>query len=1174
MDDANIIGSGGGGGVDTSALEASIAQTNESIARQNEAIAEATRKQEETNQRISAQNQSIQALNDRLSRTPVEAPNTLLSEARVQLVDVLCEGEIEGFVDGKKSIFLDNTALEDTNGTINYPTTQVLLRTGTQSQAHVLGLDNILTEFTVGIEISIRAGAIVRTILDTPNKPDRVVIRLMVPALLVNDTNGDINATSVQFRLERQYSGGQYATVSTPVISGKCTSQYEATFAIPLDTTQPFPVNIRVSRITPDAPDTRIQNKTFWQSYTTVIDLKLRYPNTAYVVSTFSARQFSSIPTRAYFIKGMKILLPSNATVDSSNGRVTYTGLWNGTFGAAQWAADPAWALWDLLTSTRYGFGDYVKPEQLDKFTFYSVSQYCNELVSDGKGGQEPRFLLNVNLNTRQEAYNLINDLLSVFIAIGYWQLGSLQIVQDSPADPIYHFSQANVVGGNFTYSGSSLKTRSTVVVVQWYDTDLRNVQEEYVEDAEGIAKYGLIIKRTTAIGCTSQAQANRYGQWLLFTEKYETEVLTFDVSLDAGIYVRPGQIISVANPVRSGSRRGGRVLSSTINSITVDGTAPAIGTSPELSVILPNGQLQTRTNVTLAGNTYTVSPNWSQVPAQYSAWVLSDFQLQTELYRVIGIAENDQETSTYSINALKHEPGKWAFVENQVVLAPRKVENLTDPPDMVTNINVTEYLYSENGNIKLLVLLSWTHAKRASKYFIRYRINAGNYVDYGETVQNSIEFRDAQPGVYEFQIGSISIFGISSFPANYYYEALGLFAPPRDVQNFTATPLVGQIKLMWEQAVDLDVLNNGSVLIRHNNLLSGATFSNSVPIAQFDGRSTEGLVPALTGTYLARFVDSSGVQSVNDAVITTDAPLIDALNVVATITQHPAFNGTLTNCFRYGQIKYGTTYDTPGIALPNVMYIDDIGTNVFNFGNLTDVSQVQTFGAVDDFAAINDISLVRTFAAFDDSGLIDWDFGVSFLTATYLFDAPLDLGAVYTSRATATIQKTDFATNNYIDNIALIDSQGVIDGQTAFDTYLHLYMRTTLDDPAVNPTWTPWREFIVAEYTARAYEFKLEFGTLNLEHNLSITQLQVDVDVPDRLESQQNVTYTGNVPKTVTFGRRFVVAPAISITMEGAVTGDYYQITGRTPSQFTVTFYNAASAVINRQFDWIARGY
>jgi predicted phage tail protein len=1146
---------------DTSGIEKAIEDQNRAIEEQNRQI-------EEQNRRIAEQPISSR-------RTPVEAPNTLLSEARVLVIDVLCEGEIEGLVDGRKSIFLDNTALEDSTGKPNFEGAQIVIRPGTQAQEHVKGVDNIQSEIPVSIELTKRTGAIVRTILDTQNKPDRVVIRLMVPALLLTDLEtGDILGTSVQLKLERQYNGGQYTTVSTPVISGKCNSQYEVTHAIPLDTTQPFPVNIRVSRITEDSPDTRLQNKTFWQSYTEVIDIKLRYPNTAYVVSSFSARQFSSIPTRAYFIKGTKINLPSNATVDPSNGRVTYTGLWNGTFGAAQWAADPAWALWDLLTSTRYGFGDYVKPEQLDKFTFYSVSQYCNQLVSDGKGGQEPRFLLNINLNTRQEAYNLINDLLSVFMAISYWQLGSLQIVQDSPADPVYHFSQANVVGGNFTNSGSSLKTRSTVVIVQWYDTDIRDIQEEYVEDADGIAKYGIIVKRTTAIGCTSQSQANRYGQWLLFTEKYETEVITFDVSLDAGIYVRPGQIISITNPVRSGTRRGGRVLSSTINSITVDATAPAVGIAPELSVILPNGQLETRTNVSLVGNTYTVTPNWSQLPSPFSAWILSNNNAQTELYRVVGIAENDQDTSTYSVNALKHIPGKWAFVEDKVTLAPRKISTLRDIPPPPTNITVTEQLYTDKGTARLLLLLSWTHAERAVKYQLRYRHNAGNYVNWGETNHNSVEFRDAESGIYEFQLQSISILNISSQPIYLYYDAAGLLAPPKDVKNFTATPLAGQIKLMWQQSVDLDVLNNGSILIRHNNLTSGVTFSNSVPIAQFSGRSTEGLVPALTGTYLARFVDSSGVQSINDAIITTDIPLIDAINVIATSTQHPSFNGTLTNCFRYGQVKYGTNYDLAGIALPNVFYIDDIGSNVLNFAGLADVSEVQTFGAVDNFAAINDISLVLTFAGWDDYGLIDWDGGTSLAAATYLFDAPLDLGDVYTCRATASIQKTDFTTNNLIDSLLFFDDQGAIDGATAFDTFLHLYFRTTLDNPSANPTWTPWREFIVADYTARAYEFKIEFGTTNAEHNLSITQLEVKVDVPDRIESEQNVTYSGNVSKTVTFSRSFVVPPAISITMEGATTGDYYQITGRTPSQFTVTFYNAALAVINRQFDWIARGY
>ncbi|NDE59275.1 MAG: hypothetical protein EB010_07625 [Acidimicrobiia bacterium] len=251
-----------------------------------------------------------------------------------------------------------------------------------------------------------------------------------------------------------------------------------------------------------------------------------------------------------------------------------YAGIWGGTFGAAQWCSDPAWILWDLLTSTRYGFGQHISASQLDKWAFYSASQYCAELVPDGFGGQEPRFSCNVNIQTQEDAYKLINDMCSVFRAMPYWSAGALTTSQDRPADSAYLFTLANVAEGGFTYSSSSLKTRPNVAVVSYLDLELRDVAYEVVEDQASISKYGAITTEISAFACTSRGQAGRIGEWLLYSEQYENEVVTFTTSIDAGVVVRPGQIIEVSDPMRAGARRGGRIASATTTTVTVDDAA------------------------------------------------------------------------------------------------------------------------------------------------------------------------------------------------------------------------------------------------------------------------------------------------------------------------------------------------------------------------------------------------------------------------------------------------------------------------------------------------------------------------------------------------------------------------------------------------------------------------
>jgi predicted phage tail protein len=470
-------------------------------------------------------------------RAPVEADDSLQSIQFATVLDLLSEGEIQGLDNGLKSVFLDSTPVVSSSGANNFTGYTTEFKTGTQAQAYIAGTQGIESETGVNVEAT-ASTPVTRSITDTD--VDRVRVTIQLPALQIIQDNGDIVGHSVNIKFQVQYNGGGFTDVINDTISGKTTNSYQRDYIIAL--TGAFPVDIKMVRVSADESSARRQNRTFWFSFTEILDEKLRYPNSALSFLRFDSRQFQNIPTRKYLIRGIKVELPSNATVDTTThlGRVTYAGVWDGTFGAATWCADPAWCLWDLLTSTRYGPG--IPEASLDRYDFFAISQYCNELVSNGFGGQEPRFQVNLLINSREEVYNVIQQFVSIFRGIAYYGAGSMVIMADKPSDPQYLLGPANVIDGNFSYSGSSQKSRHTTATVAYQTYDgLGEVEFEYVEDADAITKFGVINKDIRAFGCYSRGQAHRLGKWALLMEQNLTETVTFAVSIESGIVLRPG---------------------------------------------------------------------------------------------------------------------------------------------------------------------------------------------------------------------------------------------------------------------------------------------------------------------------------------------------------------------------------------------------------------------------------------------------------------------------------------------------------------------------------------------------------------------------------------------------------------------------------------------------------
>lgn len=782
--------------------------------------------------------------------TPTEAADNLNSSQYAAVLDLISEGEIEGLKNGYRSIFLNNTPLQNDDGSYNFQNVTVVTRNGTQNQSYIPLTSDIENELPVSVTVQ-QSTPIVRSI--TNNTVNAVRVTITIPQLQLFSDNGDINGTSVQLRIAVQYNSGGYTTVIDDTITGRSADQYQRDYLINL--TGAFPADIKVSRVTADSNSAKLINAFSWSSYTEITYAKLRYPNSALVALRVDAEQFNSIPQRSYLIRGIKVRIPNNATVDSATGRLIYSGIWNGSFAAAQWCSDPAWILWDLLTSTRYGFGDHIKANQLDKWAFYAASQYANELVPNGFGGTEPRFSCNVNIQTAEEAYKLINDLCSVFRAMPYWSTGALTVTQDRPADPAYLFTLANVTEDGFSYQSGSLKSRPTVAVVSYMDLTERDIAREVVEDQAAIAKYGVTTTEVSAFATTSRGQARRLGEWLLYSEQQESEIVTFTASLEAGVVVRPGQIIEISDPVRAGQRRGGRIRSATTSVVTVDDSTGLIASAGRtLSVILPTGAVETRPVNAINGNVITLLTPFSQAPNPNGIWVYQTDDIQTSTWRVLTIQEQDQ--TQYTISGIAHNSSKYAYIERDQPLQQRDITNLNQIPDAPTNLTIEEALYTYQDQVRAKIVASWRPVPGVNQYQVRWRKDQANWNSL-ITSSPDHEILDITPGFFEYEIYSISAgIKVSTTKLTGSINALGKTAPPANVTNFSAVvdPNIG-VTLTWSKVTDLD--------LQGYEIWEGSAFGVGTKLGLFATTAYKvGLIPAGTTTWYIKALDTSGVYS------------------------------------------------------------------------------------------------------------------------------------------------------------------------------------------------------------------------------------------------------------------------------------------------------------------------
>lgn len=1092
--------------------------------------------------------------------------DNLESAQFARIIDLISEGEIEGFAAQKdytpyttawhnavlKSIYFNNTPVmragvnpadidADTGkpprANLNFDYETIQPRYGTQGQPY-LGQVGTSTqsETSVGVELS-QDSPVVRSI--TNAEVDGVRVTISIPQLQVQNFNGDIQGSWVDIVIEVSYGGGAYTEVVRDRIGGRTANLYQRRYRIDFTQAPPADIRVKVGDRRPDGDVAVNSNTAYWASYTELIYEKTTYPNSALVGMTIAAEQFSSIPRRTYHVRGIKVRIPDNATVDNETGRLTYSGAWSGTFQAAKWCSDPAWILWDLLTSKRYGFGDYINEDDLDKYSFLAASIYSGGLVPDGFGGEEPRFSCNVNINTSQEAYKLINDLCSVFRAQSYWAGGSLAIVQDSPVDASYLFSQANVTEAGFSYAGSSLKTRHTVAVVGYYDIDAREVAYEVVEDAAGIKKFGIVKTEVVAFACTSRGQARRVGEWLLYSESNETEVLSFSTGLAEGMMVRPGTVIRVSDPMRAGRFRAGRVTGGTDTSVVLDRSAEdmfadGMPATLDFNVILPDGSSQSVSAIpgtNLNGNTLTLTETLRSTPGPGAAWSIGTSTLRPELWRVLTVQEQNEEIV---ITALLYKEGKYDYVERDKPLQPRDVTAFDQEPQTPTNIKSTELLYESNGQVFNKILISWDPHPDAATTDIRYRVNNGNWEKF--QVRNpEYTILDAEPGAYEFELQAISPGLKRSGIATFEFNSIGKTAPPTTIPDLFIAPIDSHTaELHWPQATDLDVRIGGKIRIRHTPLIgASATWGKSNDIVPASaGSTTRKIVPLIEGTYFIRAVDSTGNEAPGVASVVVDLPEPQDLELVQTYREDddtPPFQGTLTDMF-YSE-------DEGGILLSHDGLIDDIADWD------ADVSNVDFYG----------------------------DVGTS---GSYQFLSTLDLGAKYDLELRSILQTRAFEPGNrWDDRTEFVDEWDDIDGEDLSATNAGLYVRATNDDPSSSPTWGLWQPFVNGTTRGRAYQFKVEVTSHNPAQNLVVEQLGVLTEFQRRTELERNLT-SGTSTYTVTFPSAFYSVPSVGITAQDMDTGDYFAVSSVSRTGFEVTFRDSGGSIVSKVFDYQAVGH
>lgn len=781
-------------------------------------------------------------------KAPIEAPDSLRSVAIAKMLIAVGEGEFEG-VPTASDIYLDNTPLQDPQGNMNFPNVKWEWRTGAVDQAYIQGIPSVENETTISTEL--RSGTPwIRAINNI--QLSAVRLRFAWPMLQSIDASGNINGYRIAYKVEVATDGGSYQEVLNEAVDGKTTSVYERTRRINLPAAASGWL-LRVTRITPNQNNNKIADTMQIAGFTEVIDAKLRYPNTALLYIEFSAEQFRSIPAVTVETKLKKVLVPANYDPVAR----TYSGIWDGSFKLA-WTDNPTWMTYDITVSDRFGLGRRIKPWQVDKWELYRISQYCDQLVPDGKGGTEPRFICNLNLQSKADAWTLLRDISAIYRGMTYWAQGQVFTLSDMPRDTDFDFAytRANVIDGKFTYSSASERTRYTRALVSYdnpannYDTDVTAVTDQKLQ-----RRYGDNPLEISAIGCTRESEAQRRGKWALLTNSRDRAV-TFKVGLDGRIPL-PGYVIPVADELLAGRPVGGRIAAVSGKVITLDRNTQAKA-GDRLILNLPDGKCEGRTIQVVSGRQVTVTTAYSVVPERELVWALDADDLAIPLYRVTSVAR--PEPGVFEISAVQYDPSKFAHIDTGARLEERPISvipiTVVPPPSSVT---LTSSSAVDQGIAISTMNISWPAVSGAVGYDVEWRKDSGNWVKLQRTGSTSVDVTGIYAGAYLARVRAVSAFDISSiWKSSDLTNLKGKEGIPPAVAYLNATSKLFGIGLKWGFPAGAEDTQRTEIWYGPGNSLEDATKLTDLAYPQSD-YGLQGLAAGARFFFWARLVDRTG---------------------------------------------------------------------------------------------------------------------------------------------------------------------------------------------------------------------------------------------------------------------------------------------------------------------------
>lgn len=810
---------------------------------------------------------------------PYEANDTLKSTQRAEIVDLLGEGQIGGLVNGLKSVFLDGVPVENADGSRNFAEFGYRVTLGGPTLEANAAFGDVQTEVGVGVTV-LAAVPVVRSITDAT--ADQVRVTITVPTLVEQTAEGNRVGAAFEWAVDVQSAGGGYVQKWTETISGKASSPYSRAVVVSLREVGPAPWDVRVRRITADSGSSSLVNAFAWASYTVISGVRMRYRHSAVVALQFDAKNFTAVPQRWYDVMGVS---DWDIPVNYNPLTRTVSGQWNGLWKQG-WTNNPAWVIYNLVKHPRYGLGQYVTTLP-DKWALYQLALWCDEPLSDGRGGTEPRYSINAYISDQREALLLLQEICSVFRGVLMHGGSTLTVTWDAPGQPVASYTPANVVDGIFTYADGSSAAKKTSCTC-WY-TDRSQAGKRVPvtwDDPDLVTKYGLRPMEINPLGVATPGQALRMAKWALYTAHYEEQTIAFRVGAE-GSARRLGEVFQVTDPAETGERLGGRILGSSINTVQLDAAVTlAAGETYTLWVTQPHATeadrlvQEARTVTTGAGSTLslTVSPAFSQAPRAGTVWLLEGSNVAPTLWRYVAITEveGDDGARQYDVMGVRHEPGKWALIEQDQPLTLRPTRRLSYAVGKPQGLSVAEVVYLDGAIERIRATVSWTPPAPGLRYLVAWRLSRGPWLTLPLTMANTVDVDNLQPGLFEVMVRSQNGLGITSLAAEASLMLTGVGSVPVDVTGLQASQVQAGVRIAWNP---FTASNAGETELR-----TGASWAAGTPL--WRGRASGYTMVAPTAgayTVWAKHRDLTGrLESASAAMLTFNW---DGINLLTQLT-------------------------------------------------------------------------------------------------------------------------------------------------------------------------------------------------------------------------------------------------------------------------------------------------